>query len=125
MKPGATAPASGRRVATEKGYVLPFSGRRRQRARRAAMSPKLSENGKLIQPGRVWWVGAVLALLATPALGANPLTVSDVTVMEKGDVTVIQVRASARPVFSVFKLEHPPRLTVDLAGGRLVRVDSL
>jgi hypothetical protein len=91
------------------------------------MSPKLSENGKLIQPSRVWWVGAVLALLATPALsGAKPLvTVSDLTITERGDVTVIQVRASARPVFSVFKLEHPPRLTVDLAGGQLARVDSL
>ncbi len=59
----------------------------------------------------------VLTLLACPsrldAAGGNRLT--GITVQEREKFTLIEVANTAVPTFSVFKLEDPPRLFVDLA----------
>jgi type IV pilus assembly protein PilQ len=59
----------------------------------------------------------VLALLASPmrldAGGGNRLT--DISVQEREKFTLIEVANTGVPTFSVFKLEDPPRLFVDLA----------
>ena len=45
--------------------------------------------------------------------------ISRMTVQEVGSATVIRLQGTREPMFSVFKLEKPPRLTVDLANCRL------
>jgi type IV pilus assembly protein PilQ len=96
------------------------------------MSPKSSRvQMEHIRPGErrrpaVALVAAVVAMALPAAAWARPLcTVSGLTVTEKGDSTVLKVIASARPVYSVFKLEHPPRLTIDISNARFEGVDSL
>jgi type IV pilus assembly protein PilQ len=96
------------------------------------MSPKSSKNQmEHIRVGErrpaVTWVVAVVVAMALPAVArAKPLsTISSLTVTEKGDSTVLKVSASSRLVYSVFKLENPPRLTIDISNARFEGVDSL
>ncbi|MCC6748609.1 MAG: type IV pilus secretin PilQ [Deltaproteobacteria bacterium] len=68
----------------------------------------------------------VLLGVAPAVANAGPLNqVSKVVVSERGDNTVVELRGTTRALFSVFKLERPPRLTVDLANSALVGVSNL
>jgi type IV pilus assembly protein PilQ len=69
---------------------------------------------------------AALFVLGNGEAWAKPLNViSKLAVKEVGDKTVVRLGCSAKPMFSVFKLERPPRLTIDLANSRLRRIASL
>ena len=67
------------------------------------------------------WMLLFAALTVLPstavALGANRLT--GIRVVEREKFTVIEASNSEAPTFSVFKLEDPPRLFVDLANTKV------
>lgn len=77
----------------------------------------------------VVWVGAlVLATLLSAPSSSSARTLNAVTkiaVSEQGNNTVVRLLCDRKPMFSVFKLERPPRLTIDLANTQLARVASL
>lgn len=77
----------------------------------------------------VVWVGAlVLATLLSAPSSSSARTLNAVTkiaVSEQGNNTVVRLLCDSKPMFSVFKLERPPRLTIDLANTQLARVASL
>jgi type IV pilus assembly protein PilQ len=66
-----------------------------------------------------WLLAATLvATVVFPAEAAKPKgsnLISGLSVSQQDGATVIQVEASSRPQFTVFRLDRPPRLTVDLA----------
>ncbi|MCA9664482.1 MAG: type IV pilus secretin PilQ [Myxococcales bacterium] len=68
---------------------------------------------------------AAVALLASSAQARSLNTISTLKVQERGDETIIELTGSSRPMFSVFKLERPPRLTLDIANGRFSGVPEL
>jgi type IV pilus assembly protein PilQ len=77
-------------------------------------------------PGRAFVQALALLLVCVPATQASALTIiSGLTVNERGDSTVIELRAAAKPMFSVFKLERPARLTIDVANGEFRGVPGL
>jgi type IV pilus assembly protein PilQ len=80
-------------------------------------------------PGHSRWAAVVAATVLLTSSGdasARGLNVvSDVAVREQGNNTVVKLRCATKPMFSVFKLERPRRLTIDLANARLSRIGSL
>ncbi len=77
---------------------------------------------------RVAFMSVTMGVVAGMAVisRAKPLNlVSNLVVQEEGDTTVIRLHASARPMFSVFKLERPSRLTVDVANSQLQGIARL
>src|SRR5213076_520401 len=67
----------------------------------------------------------VLAALAVPgAARADVNTIHEVKARAEGARTVVVVRGDQTPSFSVYRLEQPPRLVLDLAGGRLDGADG-
>lgn len=107
------------------------------------MSPKLLENqvekDKLTPRVSLFPRSVRIGLLAIVTLGATgPVmaarppsamlprnTLSNLTFQERGDTTVIEVTASDRPMFTVYKLDRPPRLTVDLANCSITGIKRL
>jgi type IV pilus assembly protein PilQ len=51
------------------------------------------------------------------------LRVQGIRVAESAGATAVVIAASARPTFSTWKLEAPPRLVIEIAGARLGNVD--
>src|SRR5262249_41686964 len=69
---------------------------------------------------RALLVASALALLAgTAHAGPTVNAVQRVTVREEGATTIVTVRGSTTPTFTVYKLERPERVVVDLANARL------
>jgi type IV pilus assembly protein PilQ len=58
------------------------------------------------------------ALVAFAATAAVPVELKSLKVERTGTSTIIRVEASATPVFTVFRLQDPDRLVVDLTGAR-------
>ena len=58
------------------------------------------------------------ALSALAAFAAAPVELKTLKVERAGNSTVIRVEASATPVFTVFRLQDPDRLVVDLTAAR-------
>lgn len=68
-------------------------------------------------------IGLLLVCQMAEAKGSN--TISKIDIKEQGSKTVVRLRCTTKPMFSVFKLERPQRLTVDVANARLAQVASL
>jgi type IV pilus assembly protein PilQ len=69
---------------------------------------------------------ALLLALVSGDLAAKPLNmISRLAVSEEGAATIIRVQAAAPPVFSVFKLEHPLRLHVDVSNSAVGQLERL
>ncbi|MBW2733490.1 MAG: type IV pilus secretin PilQ [Deltaproteobacteria bacterium] len=68
----------------------------------------------------------LVAAFWSPVVEARALNmISKLSYSEQGDTTVLRLRCSSKPMFSVFKLERPQRLTIDLANSELRGVASL
>ena len=65
---------------------------------------------------------ATLAAWATPA-AADAVSVRTIRVSEAAGNTAVVIAASARPIFTTWKLEQPSRVVVELSGARLGNVD--
>jgi len=103
--------------------------------------PTLEAHGAVLLPRRIPVGMGLLAILTlVPGLamagpgksGRNRLAtrpavnvISNLSWSESGDTTVIQVDAATRPVFTVYKLERPARLTVDLTNATIRDIKSL
>src|SRR5690242_14092351 len=67
----------------------------------------------------VFSAGIALAL-ATPAhAGGSKNEIRDVSIEDRGSVTEIRLRGSGTPTFSVYRLERPTRVVVDVAQATL------
>lgn len=62
--------------------------------------------------------------LAAPARAADANVVQSIDVARKDGAVEVAIRASRAPSYSVFKLQDPPRLVVDLAGADVSGVAS-
>ena len=97
------------------------------------MSPKLLESHmqKERPPRRARPIGIVAVIMTLAVAGpsaARPQAsnvISNLVQHERGDSTVIELEASRRPLFTVYRVEHPPRLTIDLKGCRLKGIPRL
>ena len=68
-------------------------------------------------------LGPLSSNAAPPKQGKNSVT--DLRVHDLGAATVVEVSARSRPLFTVFKREGPPRLAIDIAGGRFKGIPRL
>ena len=66
--------------------------------------------------------GIGLARAAAPA--AAPNAIGSIGVAERGGAVELDIRGSRAPSYTVFKLQDPPRLVVDIAGGDVSAVPS-
>src|SRR5262245_21657724 len=64
-------------------------------------------------------MGALLACAGTAARAAPVNSIQRLTVREEGATTIVAIRGTATPTFTVYKLERPERVVVDVAGARL------
>jgi type IV pilus assembly protein PilQ len=71
--------------------------------------------------GVVLW-GALAILARTSA--AEPNVVRAIEVAERGDEVELAIHGSREPSYTVFKLQDPPRVVVDLSGADVSRVAS-
>ena len=69
---------------------------------------------------------ATLVALMTPAVAVQAQsgnTIQRIDVREGPDQTILEVVASRRPTFTVFKLAEPPRLFIDVVGADITRLE--
>jgi type IV pilus assembly protein PilQ len=66
--------------------------------------------------------GIGLARAAAPA--ATPNAIRGIDVAERSGAVELEIRGSRAPSYTVFKLQDPPRLVVDIAGGDVSAVPS-
>jgi type IV pilus assembly protein PilQ len=80
----------------------------------------------MIQPLRLTAAafGAAVLAVASPGLAATLNVVRGLDVQRSGDETVVSIAGSQAPVYTVFKLESPRRLVVDLAAADLSAVQG-
>lgn len=71
--------------------------------------------------GLVLW-GTLAAASPTPA--AEPNVIRAVEVVERGGAVELAIQGTRPPSYTVFKLQDPPRLVVDLAGADVSRLAS-
>ncbi|MCB9555675.1 MAG: type IV pilus secretin PilQ [Deltaproteobacteria bacterium] len=73
-------------------------------------------------------VGTALAaaslLVVSPALAKRPNSVDKMSVRTEQNQTLILLDGARKPAFSVFKLEHPARLVIDLANTEFRQVPA-
>src|SRR5512142_3036433 len=69
---------------------------------------------------RVLVVAALVGLAPARADTLALNGISRLTVREEGATTTVAIRRSATPTFTVYKLERPERVVVDVANVRLV-----
>jgi type IV pilus assembly protein PilQ len=69
-------------------------------------------------------LGPLSSNAASPKQGKKN-SVTDLKVHDHGAATVVEVSARSRPLFTVFKREGPPRLAIDIAGGRFKGIPRL
>jgi type IV pilus assembly protein PilQ len=62
--------------------------------------------------------------VASPARAADANTIQAIDVSEQGGAVELAIRGSRTPSYTVFKLQDPPRLVVDLAGADVTAVAS-
>src|SRR5512145_2662218 len=62
--------------------------------------------------------------LAAPALAAEPNVIRAIDVAEKDGAVELAIQGTRAPSYTVFKLQSPPRLVVDLAGADVSQVAS-
>src|SRR5512138_1828258 len=67
------------------------------------------------------FLGACIALvgLSTARAAPSPNAIQRLTVREEGATTIVAVRGTATPTFTVYKLERPERVVIDVANARL------
>ncbi len=64
------------------------------------------------------------AAVASPARAADANAIQAIDVTEQGGAVELAIRGSRPPSYTVFKLQDPPRLVVDLAGADVTGVAS-
>ena len=62
--------------------------------------------------------------MASPARAADANAIQAIDVAEQGGAVELAIRGSRPPSYTVFKLQDPPRLVVDLAGADVTGVAS-
>ena len=110
--------ATHRRMAEEKVEESRMTGQRKHQGAEARSPARTSSLRWLL-------VGVLVCVPATPSIAKAPAKISSLRFEEQGDTTIIRLRCSTKPLFSVFKLERPPRLTIDVANSRVSNVSNL
>src|SRR5262249_9566802 len=92
-------------------------------ADRAGSAIRMMEDRSMVArpPVRMRALVAVVCLAAAPALAA-PAGVNAITKLEsreEGATTIVTLRGTSTPTFTVYKLERPERVVVDVANARL------
>ncbi len=72
--------------------------------------------------GIVLW--GVLAVVSAPSRAAEPNVIRAIDVAEKDGAIELAIQGTRAPSYTVFKLQDPPRLVVDLAGADVSQVTS-
>src|SRR5512145_1938891 len=62
--------------------------------------------------------------LATQAQAAEPNVIRAIDVAERDGAVELSIQGTRAPSYTVFKLQDPPRLVVDLAGADVSKVTS-
>jgi len=76
----------------------------------------------LLVAGALAASGIGLARAAAPAAAPNAIRAIDVA--DRAGAVELDIRGSRAPSYTVFKLQDPPRLVVDIAGGDVSAVPS-
>ena len=71
---------------------------------------------------RLTLIGALA--VASPARAADANAIQAIDVAEQGGAVELAIRGSRAPSYTVFKLQDPPRLVIDLAGADVTAVAS-